>query len=161
MRLFQPVTITMFRSVFVVFFLSVPLYAQELTLQQVRLSGEFSARTFSQNWEDAKTYIEVRDRAIVRVDPVSDEREVLVSSANLTPPDSQTPLSVASFTFSESRSKVLIFTNTQRVWRHNTRGDYWIFDRQTEQLRKLGASLKPQSLLFAKISPDEKRVAYV
>ncbi len=154
-------TITMFRSIFVVLFLSSPLYAQELTLQQVRLSGEFSAKTFSANWDDAKTYIEIRDGAIVRVDPVSDERETLVSAANLIPPGSQTAISVASFTFSESRSKVLIFTNTQRVWRHNTRGDYWIFDRKTERLRKLGASLKPRSLLFAKISPEEKRVAYV
>ena len=33
---------------------------------------------------------------------------------------------------------LLIFTNTQPVWRLNTRGDYWVLDRATGTLRKLG-----------------------
>jgi len=137
------------------------IVAQELTLEQVRFSGGFSARTFSATWDDAITYVEQRDGEIVRVNPVTNEKEVLVSASDLTPQGAESPLGVAEFAFTDSKSRVLLFTNTQRVWRRNTRGDYWILDRDTKQLRQLGVTLTPQSLMFAKISPDELWVAYV
>src|SRR6185369_16423178 len=58
--------------------------------------------------------------------------------------------------------KVLIFTETARVWRSNTRGDYWIYDVPSGSVRKLGGpEAKPSSLMFAKFSPDGTRVGYV
>ena len=32
-----------------------------------------------------------------------------------------------------------MFTNTKKVWRQNTRGDYWVFDIAGGKLRQLGA----------------------
>lgn len=55
----------------------------------------------------------------------------------------------------------LEFTNRRRVWRYATRGDYWLVNTATGEKRQLGASLPEASLMFAKISPDGKRVAYV
>ena len=43
----------------------------------------------------------------------------------------------------------------------NTRGDYWVLDLVGESLRKIGSGCDPSSLMFAKFSPDGKRVAYV
>ena len=58
--------------------------------------------------------------------------------------------------------KLLIFTNSARVWRSNTRGDYWVLDLKANSLRKLGgADAKPATLMFAKFSPDGQRVGYV
>ena len=54
-----------------------------------------------------------------------------------------------------------MFTNTVRVWRRNTRGDYWVLDVASGALRKLGGVAPPSSLMFAKFSPDGTRVAYV
>jgi dipeptidyl-peptidase-4 len=34
--------------------------------------------------------------------------------------------------------KLLIFTNSARVWRSNTRGDYWVLDLKADTLAKLG-----------------------
>jgi dipeptidyl-peptidase-4 len=57
---------------------------------------------------------------------------------------------------------LLIFTNTKPVWRLNTRGDYWVLERATGKLRKLGGpDAKPSTLMFAKFSPDGGRVGYV
>jgi len=56
---------------------------------------------------------------------------------------------------------VLLYTNSKRVWRQNTRGDYWLLDRTSRQLTRLGGDAKPSSLMFAKLSPDGRRVAYV
>ena len=54
-----------------------------------------------------------------------------------------------------------MFTNTERVWRLNTRGDYWVLDIGSGALRKIGAAAPESSLMFAKFSPDATRVAYV
>lgn len=55
----------------------------------------------------------------------------------------------------------LEFTNRQRVWRYATRGDYWLVETATGGRRQLGVGLPEASLMFAKLSPDGKRVAYV
>ncbi|WP_315816406.1 DPP IV N-terminal domain-containing protein [Paraflavitalea speifideaquila] len=49
----------------------------------------------------------------------------------------------------------------QKVWRLNTRGDYWVFDRNTNTLKKVGKGRPVSSLMFAKFSPDGAKVAYV
>ena len=58
------------------------------------------------------------------------------------------------FTFSTDGQRVLLYTNSKRVWRQNTKGDYWVLEVATGKLRKLGGSeAKPSTLMFAKFSP--------
>jgi len=55
---------------------------------------------------------------------------------------------------------VLIFTRSAKVWRLNTRGDYWVLDRRTGTLRQLGGrDAPPSSLMYAKLSPAARRSA--
>ena len=56
---------------------------------------------------------------------------------------------------------LLVFTNTARVWRYNTRGDYWVYTKSTSQWKQVGKNRPAQTLMFAKLSPDGKKVAYV
>ncbi len=56
---------------------------------------------------------------------------------------------------------MLLFTNTKKVWRYHTRGDYWVLDRKSGALHQLGKGLPESSLMFAKFSPDANKVAYV
>ena len=55
----------------------------------------------------------------------------------------------------------LNFTNTRRVWRYNTKGDFYLIDLNNGTSRKLGNQLPKSELKFAKFSPDGTRVAYV
>ena len=64
-------------------------------------------------------------------------------------------------TQSDKERFLLRFTNRQRVWRYATRGDFYLYDRESMQQRQLGADLPTASLMFAKISPDGTKVAYV
>jgi dipeptidyl-peptidase-4 len=98
---------------------------------------------------------------IIRYDATTGERTRFVTAEKLTPVGASTPLLVEQFNLSEDAKKLLIFTNSERVWRSNTRGDYWVLDLNNWQLRKLGGNTKPSSLMFAKFSPDSSRVAYV
>ena len=88
-------------------------------------------------------------------------RDVLVDSSALTPPAAEGPLSIDGYELSHDRKSVLIFTNTKKVWRENTRGDYWVLNRETRTLRKIGKDAPESSLMFAKFSPDGLSVAYV
>lgn len=92
-----------------------------------------------------------------------DERknETFLSRGELIPTGESKPLDVQSFQLSPDGRYLLLFANTQRVWRENTRGDYWLFNRDNKQLAQLGRGLPKASLMFAKFSPDGKKVAYV
>jgi dipeptidyl-peptidase-4 len=98
---------------------------------------------------------------LVRYDAVTGARTVLVPSTRLVPPGATTPLALSDYAWSADGTKLLVFTNTQRVWRQHTRGDYWVLHVATGRLQKLGGDVPASSLMFAKFSPDATRVAYV
>jgi dipeptidyl-peptidase 4 len=68
---------------------------------------------------------------------------------------------VDNIVWNNSQDKVLIYTNSKKVWRAKTRGDYWFFDLKTGKGRQIGKGMEASSLMFAKISPDNQNVAYV
>ncbi len=98
---------------------------------------------------------------ILIVDSASGDQQVLTSVADLTPAGAATPLGVRAHAINSDQTYVLLFTNTRRVWRDDTRGDYWVFNVKTRALRKLGGGAPESSLMFAKFAPDGARVAYV
>src|SRR5207247_8843128 len=98
---------------------------------------------------------------IVRYDAVTGEKATRVPADKLTPQGSSSPLVIEAFDLSLDGRKLLIFTKSERVWRSNTRGDYWVLDLSSWRLRKLGGTAKPSTLMFAKFSPDGSRAAYV
>jgi dipeptidyl-peptidase-4 len=86
---------------------------------------------------------------------------VVISKKQLTPVGSEKPLAVRNFFFSNDESKLLIYTNSKKVWRYDTRGDYWVLNLNDNSLKQLGKGKPVSSLMFAKFSPDDKKVAYV
>ena len=98
---------------------------------------------------------------IVRYEATSGARSVLVSSEKLIPDGASQPLTIANYEWSMDNSKLLIFTNTRKVWRYHTRGDYWVLDLMSGDLTQLGSAVKATTMMFAKFSPDATRVGYV
>src|SRR6185503_14238540 len=88
-------------------------------------------------------------------------RTILIGADKLVPAGASTPLVVEEFEVNPDKTRVLLFTNTERVWRSNTRGNYWVFDLTSAKLQKLGGAAPASSLMFAKFSPDSSRVGYV
>lgn len=114
------------------------------------------------NWTpDGLAYTKFKDGNIVRVDPKTEAEVTIISKEQLTAKGQTTALKPQQYFFNKDNSKVLLFVNTAKVWRYNTRGDYWILDVAKNELRQLGKGLPAQSLMFAKLSPDGKNVAYV
>ena len=118
-------------------------------------------------WQpDGKAYAIVERQAaggaeIARYDAATGARSVLA----------KTSLAVSDYSWSADGRRLLVFTNTKRVWRQNTRGDYYVLDvaspasatggGATSAPKKVGGGAPEASLMFAKFSPDATRVAYV
>ena len=100
-------------------------------------------------------------REIVEYDTAGGKRSVLVSAAQLTPKGAPKPLTIEDYRWDQDLKRLLVFTESRRTWRTNTRGDYWLLDLATGALKKLGGDAPPSSLMFAKFSPDGSLVAYV
>ncbi len=142
----------------------------ETMLGRVFASKEFSLKAFGParwlNGGEAYTILEPsqvsgKAKEIVRYDTRAGKREVLVPASALIPSGGEVPLPIEDYAWSADMNRLLVFTNTARVWRRNTRGDYWVLDRQRGTLRKLGGDAPPSTLMFAKLSPDGSKVAYV
>jgi len=112
--------------------------------------------------KDGLAYYEIEQGKIVEIKLLDPKQSTTyLGETSLTPKDSASPLKINHFTFSADRDKVLLFTNAKKVWRYRTRGDYWIYDFATKKLSRIGSTLQTSSLMFAKLSPDGKKVAYV
>ena len=142
----------------------------QLTLERIFEDEEFEVETFGPaRWlEDGSGYttLESADGAeeakdIIRYDPATGERSVLVPATLLVPADGEGPLLIEDYLWSDDGRRLLIFTNTKKVWRRETRGDYWLFDIGSSKLRQLGDAAGESSMMFAKFSPDSSRVAWV
>ena len=146
-----------------------PATSSRLTVERIFGSREFAARGAGQlRWLDDSTYVALQanpqqnDAAeLVRFNARTGAREALVPSTSLTPNGASAPLDVEDYFWSPDHKRLLIFTASERVWRENTRGEYWVLDLGSHQLRKLGGDAPQSTLMFAKFSPDGGRVAYV
>ncbi len=114
------------------------------------------------NWAaDGNSYTTTEEGAILKFTLPSLEKSTLVSKDMLKPIGSDAPLKVEGYSFSEDGTKALIYTNSKKVWRMKTRGDYWLLDLSTKSLKQLGKGRPASTLMFAKLSPDGTKAAYV
>lgn len=139
-------------------------------LRRAFLDQSFRARTYGPvRWLDGgRSYTTLEPSAkgeavieLVRYDASTAQREVLITGQELTVPGEKKPIHIEDYALSSDFNRVLLFTNSKRVWRKNTRGDYWVLNRKSGALRKLGDGGPPSTLMFAKFSPDGSKVAYV
>ncbi|MCA1756368.1 MAG: DPP IV N-terminal domain-containing protein, partial [Bacteroidales bacterium] len=140
-----------------------------LKLEDIFKNNVYSDKSYGPiRWSrDSKGYLayesnrETGGRDIVMFDARTGERTVICSASQLIPEGEERPIAVSDYIWSDDNSKLLIFTNTRRVWRYHTRGDYWVLDIGSGKLRQMGKSVEPTTMMFAKFSPDGSRVAYV
>ena len=98
---------------------------------------------------------------IIRYDAATGKSNVMIPASRFVVRETGKPLTVSDYIWSSDNKKMLVFTNTKRVWRQNTRGDYWVLHLETGELKQIGKSLPESTLMFAKFSPDNSKVAYV
>jgi dipeptidyl-peptidase-4 len=134
-----------------------------LTVERVWGGDEFTGDLSSIEWMadgTSYTYVAGEDTTdLYRVDARSGAERLLVAGAALVPPGGTEPIVIEDYEFSPDLTRLLIFANSVRVWRRNTKGEYYLWDFQTRQLTPL--STAPGYQQFAKFSPDGRYVGWV
>lgn len=131
-------------------------------------SGEFAPQRFGPaRWLDGAHYATLEPKAdsgvleLVSYDAVSGQRTVLVSAAMLWVAAAGAAVAIEDYQFSPDGKRLLVFTHSEKVWRQNTRGEYYVLPLDgASEPQRLGGTLPKSTLMFAKWSPDGTRVAY-
>lgn len=147
---------------------AVPAHAQDrgaLTVERI-FGGDFRMESLpAVQWmRDGQRFTFVQATAAGATDIVAEDarigtRTVLVQGARLVPQGATQPIEVEDYAFSRDERKVLLYTNSQRVWRTNTKGTYYVWDLDAGRLTP--ASTRPGWQMFAKLSPDARKVGFV
>jgi dipeptidyl-peptidase 4 len=147
--------------------------AAPVTAAPLSVEGIFGSKAVrteyvrSSRWgKDGESYLALEDapkggQDIVRYAIADGQRQVVVAAADLVPPGASAPLGIDNYEWSPDNRWLLIQTNGKRFRRTNALSDYWLYDTTTKRLHKIGGDAAPSTLLYATISPDNSRVAYV
>ncbi|MGD8700201.1 MAG: S9 family peptidase, partial [Gemmatimonadales bacterium] len=144
-----------------------PVTAQvpELSVERIYASSDFEAEQVQLEWmSDGRHYTTVERDAMARtdlyrVDIRSGERERLVRGADLVPAGGGDPIRIEDYTFSADGTKLLIATGIERIWRRSRQAYFHVWDLEAKKLTPI--STRPGRQMYAKLSPDGGRVAFV
>ena len=75
------------------------------------------------NWTaDGNYYTKLKEGNIIQVDPKTEEETVVIKNSQITDPVTKKLIVPQSYQFNSNYTRVLLFTNTAKVWRYKTRG---------------------------------------
>lgn len=149
--------------------MSTPVLAQKkaLTLDAIHASDTFDSETFRRGkWADEGPivrYIEAGANGathLVAYNLEDDTQERLIDGTKLYANDVQRLIKIEDYAYSQDKSKVLLYTDSERVWRQNTKGYYYLYDLSAETLTGISDRSKGFQM-FAKLNPAGDKVAFV
>ena len=148
--------------VFSLLFISLALNAQkrDVTLADIWSDGTFAAESVYglRSMNNGLHYTSLEDGKINKYGYEKEGLiETILSEDELKPSGNGESISIDEYQFSPDESKVLISTETEKIYRHSTREIYYIFDLKTKKLSKL----TDDKVRYATFSPDGKNIAYV
>ena len=122
-------------------------------------AATLQAQSKTQWTGDGKGIFSLSKNALVKTDVLTGDVDTIISALVLN--NVELFKRMDNYSWNEKTQQLLVFANTARVWRYNTRGDYWLYDNNTKKWKQLGKSRPAQTLMFAKLSPDGYKAAYV
>ncbi len=139
-----------------------------LTLEAIHASNDLSPASFrGGRWAEegpVVTYIESASDGnathLMRFNLETDERTRIIDGTTLRAADVDRLIQIEGYAYSQDGSKVLIYTDSKRVWRRNTKGYYYVYDVESGSLAPV-ASRDDGYQMFAKFNPDATKVAFV
>ena len=157
-------------SLFIIFLFAISLYAsdgKELTIKDIFGSRKFSGKSIrGLNWlPDSKafTFIDKKDGdcclSIYIHDVKSGKISKLVDGSRLIEPGTKDTLKIEEYNWSESGKKLMIKTDSKRVWRRNSLARFYIYDLKVNKITPVYEG--DELISNAKLSPDETMVGYV
>ena len=139
-------------------------FAQD-TLKNITLSDIWKKYTLFpkragglKSLKNGEQFVEIKNNYIVVYDyKTGDSVTTLVDGNRLIPEGDTVPIRISSFRISEDETRFLFPTETRRIYRHSAESVYYIWDTETQKLRRLSDGKQR----LATFSPDDTKVAFV
>ncbi len=144
------------------FLLSLQLYAQEITVEQIWKKYEFFPKGVDgfKSMKDGDHYTKMNEEGSIVKYKLTDPTDVgtlLVNGNSLMYKDLKIAFDDYEFNFDET--KILFMTSIVPIYRRSFTAIYYLYDLSTKQLMPLDEKHQPQSL--AEYSPDGKSVSFI
>jgi dipeptidyl-peptidase-4 len=141
------------------------LFSQRnITLEDIWKNGTFRARGVQGFYamNDGERFVRRVNNALMakrfdQMNNAADTGKVVANLALIGDPQSGKPVSVEGFAFSEDEKKLLVWTNTEQIYRHSFAARYYVFDLNNFITKAVAAG----PVMHATLSPDGSKVAYV
>ena len=85
-------------------------------------------------------------------------KKIVVTTSQLTPPGDTIPISIDKFYFSQDEGRILLTTETEKIYRRSTKSNYYIYDIGSKDISPLSDGGKQRLATF---SPDGSKVSFV
>ncbi|MCD4696291.1 MAG: S9 family peptidase [Bacteroidales bacterium] len=148
-------------------FLTIPIVSSgQSNFKQITLDDIFKNRTFStvqvqsiKSMNNGEIYCQLKGDTLNLYSYKSGKYlSTIVAGHQLIPDGDSLPISMRNYTFSPDENKILFATNTERIYRHSRKSEYFFYEIGTKRLSRLSNFGKQQ---LADFSPDGSKIAFV
>ena len=146
---------------FVVSVTSAQQAKKEITLEDIWSKGTFrSEGVYGINpMKDGEHYSTLDADGVNEYEYKSGKKiRTILFSKDLLPEGKKDPIPFDSYEFSEDESKLLLATEPERIYRHSSRENYYVWDIKNKKLSAVSLNGKQRCATF---SPDGDKVAFV
>ncbi len=108
--------------------------------------------------KDGRHYSRKEENTVVQYDLLTGAKtKVLLDAASLSSVDGFDK-TFSRYSFSSNEDKILLASDLESIYRHSTKGHFYVLDQKTNKVIPLG---RKQKISLATFSPDEKKIAFV
>ena len=140
---------------------------KRLTLETLFASPEFYGESFQGGrWAETGArllYVEgdaSGASSLRELDLTTDTRRTILDGSQLVKPDAEGLIEIEDYATSMDGAKTLLYTDSERVWRLNTKGYYYVLDNESGTVTPV-ADRSEGFQMFAKFDPGAEHVAFV
>lgn len=157
--------LTLIFSALIILFSTPLLVAQQLKnleYDDIYASKKFSTRTVSElkSMNNGSTFSDMDDNSnIIRYSFTSGRPlDTLLNFSNLLKIASHDKFVFTDYLFSNDETKILLTTESEAIYRHSSKANYFVYDTKAKTLKAVSANGKQ---MYATFSPDGKLIAFV
>lgn len=132
---------------------------KSITVEDIWELGTFKTKSLPgfRFLKDGKSYTQLEKNKIVSYDITNGQtNEIILNGSDLKDVGGFNG-NIESYAFNEDESRILVFQNSQSVYRHSTKGDVYVYNRPSKSIIKIFDGL----ISNPKLSPDGNKVAFV
>lgn len=142
-------------------FCTINLHAQSnISVEDIYASARFSENSVPgfNFLADGKHYSQLEGNEIVKYDLTTGKSAGTIFDAGEVPENTNFNGQIDGYSFSADETKILISSETERIYRHSTRARFFVWDMRGQSLLPVHTEAKVRLATF---SPDGTRVAFV